>query len=265
MSDITSLERTLLARARGALEPTAADRGRIREQLAARMASASVVAASSASAPLPSHPLRHLIDAHRVALSSTVLTVGLVAFGAGYFLGQRNQKPIVTTVTQYGPSTIPRRHLPAPNTQAQQTPPAVPVDLPSSPPSLTSFPDRGRGGTGAKAAPSTATSAKSNDGSLSEELDLLRRAERTIRAGNSMVALGLLNELDARFPKGQMLDERAAARVMGNCQLTDPSSAKAMGQAYLGSHAQSVYTARVRSICHLDSENSPTGSRGAGN
>jgi hypothetical protein len=188
-------------------------------------------------------------------LSTAVISVGLVAFGAGYLLGQHNQKPVVTTIVHY---------LPAPNNEAAITPPAAPIDLPTNQPSLTSFPDRGRGGTGAKAAANTATSAKSNDGSLSEELDLLRRAERTIRAGNSMVALGLLNELDARFPKGQMLDERAAARVMANCQLADETAAKAMGQAYLGAHAQSVYAARVRSICHLDSEKSPTGSRGSG-
>jgi len=255
MSDITSLERTLLARAREVLEPTEADCGRIQQQLAARIASASVVEASSASPAVPTSPLRHLIDSHRVALSTAVISVGLVAFGAGYLLGQHNQKPVVTTIVHY---------LPAPNNEAAITPPAAPIDLPTNQPSLTSFPDRGRGGTGAKAAANTATSAKSNDGSLSEELDLLRRAERTIRAGNSMVALGLLNELDARFPKGQMLDERAAARVMANCQLADETAAMAMGQAYLGAHAQSVYAARVRSICHLDSEKSPTGSRGSG-
>ena len=255
MSDISSFERSLFARARGALEPTEADRGRIHQQLAARIASASVVEASSASPAVPTSPLRHLIDSHLVALSTAVISVGLVAFGAGYLWGQHSQKPVVTTVIQY---------LPAPNNEAPKSLAAAPNDLPTNQPSLTSFPDRGRGGTGAKAAANTATSAKLNDSSLSEELDLLRRAERTIRAGNSMVALGLLNELDARFPKGQMLDERAAARVMANCQLTDETAAKAMGQAYLGAHAQSVYAARVRSICHLDSEKSPTGSRGSG-
>jgi len=264
MSDINSLERALFARAREALEPTEADRGRIHQQLAARIASASLVAAPSASPPVPTSPLRHLIDSHLVALSTAVISVGLVAFGAGYLLGHHNQKPVVTTVIQYGPSTIPRRHLPAPNNDAAKAPPAAPIDLPTNQPSLTSFPDRGRGGTGAKAAANTATSAKSNDGSLSEELDLLRRAERTIRAGNSMVALGLLNELDARFPKGQMLDERAAARVMANCQLADETAAKVMGQAYLGAHAQSVYAARVRSICHLDAESGAKDSRGSG-
>jgi hypothetical protein len=255
MSDINALEHALLSRARNALEPTDTDRERNQQQLLARIAATSLVAAASATPSLPTGRLRHLVDSHLIAMGTVAAAAGLVAFGGGYLVGHHHRETTVKTIIEY---------VPAPNNEGVQRSPAAVVHSPQSPPSLTSFPDRGRSGTGAKAAASPAASTAVTDNALSEELDLLRRAERTIRAGDAMVALGLLGELDQRFPKGKLLEERAAARVMANCQLTDESSARSMGQSYLAAHPQSVYAARVRSICHLDSKDSMKDSHGGG-
>jgi hypothetical protein len=255
MSDINALERALLSRARGALEPTDTDRERNQQQLLGKVAATSVLAAAPTSSSLPTGRLRHLVDSHLVAMSTVAAVAGLVAFGGGYLLGHYHRETTVKTIIEY---------VPAPNDGIMEPPQSTPTNLPQNPPSLPSLPDRGRSGTGARAAASTAASEAVTDNALSEELDLLRRAERTIRAGDAMVALGLLSELDQRFSKGKLLEERAAARVMANCQLTDENSAKSMGQAYLGAHPQSVYGARVRSICHLDSTDSMKDSRGRG-
>ncbi len=85
-----------------------------------------------------------------------------------------------------------------------------------------------------------------------------------IRSNNPMVAIGLLSEMDHKYPKGQLLEERTAARAMANCQLVDEDSARLQGQAYLSAHGQSVYAARVRAICHLDSTDTAKESQGTG-
>jgi hypothetical protein len=186
----------------------------------------------------------------------TIGVTSIVAFGAGYLMGRHSQQPVVTTVVQ-------RVEVPAKQVPQIATVASISNSTPVT--SLTSFSDRGRGGTGAKVAAPPPSGTSSSGSALTEELDLLRRAERTIRAGDAMVALGLLSELDARFPRGQLLEERAAARVMANCQLTDATSARSMGEAYLRAHSQSVYAARVRSLCHLDAamkDSPPSGHKG---
>jgi hypothetical protein len=87
---------------------------------------------------------------------------------------------------------------------------------------------------------------------LIEELSLLRRAERAIRLNNGLLANGLLRELDARFPKGQLHEEREAARVMANCELSEPAERASIGGRFLAQHQQSVYAARVRAVCQID-------------
>ncbi len=243
MNDISRFELELMARAREAIEPTASDRVRLREQLTAKFALLSAAAAIPSVPVAKVHPLRHLLNSHLVALWAAALVAGTASFGAGYYKGYRARPLITKTVAV----TIPSSKDPS-----TSIPPPVPADIKLDPSSLASSSEWGHSGTRPKVTASAAPSANTVDNSLSEELDLLRRAERTIRAGNPLVALGLLRDLDQRFPKGQLLEERTAARVMANCQLADTDTARARGNAYLIAHPQSVYADRVRSICQLD-------------
>jgi hypothetical protein len=152
---------------------------------------------------------------------------GVIAFGAGYLVGHRSQTVVTKTVTVTAPESKPL---------SPSAPSPADVEVGLTPASLASASDWGRSGTRPKGATKAATSAEIAANSLLEELELLRRAERTIRSGNSQVALGLLRDLDERFPKGQLVEERAAARVMANlcyqvlcacdantCAMTKPS------------------------------------------
>ncbi len=244
MNDFPNLELELMARARAALEPAASDRSRLRERLATQIALLSTTAAIPSVPAARVRPLQHLLGSHLVALSAAAVVAGVVSFGAGYYAGYRARPPITKTIT----IAIPNSKSPLPSAASP-----IPADVKLDPASLASSSDWGHSGTRPRVAASAAPSANVADNSLSEELDLLRRAERTIRAGNSLVALGLLRDLDQRFPKGQLLEERTAARVMANCQLADAGTAMAQGNAYLIAHPQSVYADRVRSICQLDS------------
>ena len=250
MTDFARFQLELMARARDAIEPGSADRARLRESLASRLALTATAAAAS-SVP-GERSWRHLLNSHLTALSMVAAVVGITAFGAGYFAGHRVQTVIVKTVTTAGamqPSPL-------------ESPLAIPSP-PHEPASLASSSDWGHSGTRPRTTATAAPSANAPSNSLADELELLRRAERTIRNGNTLVALGLLRDLDEKFPNGQLLEERTAARVMANCQLADADEARARGNAYLLAHPQSVYADRVRALCQLDSKkpakDSPTG------
>jgi hypothetical protein len=85
----------------------------------------------------------------------------------------------------------------------------------------------------------------------SEELMLLSRAERAIRATQPLLALSFLDELDARFPSSTLLEERAAARLLAECALGNPGSRR-RAELFLRDRAASVYTDRVRRSCALE-------------
>jgi len=250
MTEIAKLELELVARARGALAPEPQDRTRLREVLFAKIAAGAVVS-GAASSVANVKPLRHLLNSHFAALSTVVAATATVAFAAGYVTGHHTHAVVVKTVT-----------VTQPQAEGNATPPPLsPTPAPQA--SLASSLDLGHSGARLRAAANTTPSASPSPNSLSEELELLRRAERTIRSGNSQVALGLLDELDARLPKGQLLEERTAARVMARCQLDSEDGARARGNAYLFAHGQSVYADRVRILCHLDSaKNAKDSSKG---
>ena len=133
MSDINALERALLSRARGALEPTDTDRERNQQQLLGRIAATSLLAAASTTPSWPTGRLRHLVDSHLVAMSTVAAAAGLVALGGGYLLGHYHRETTVKRIIEY---------VPAPNKGVSEPPQSTANSSPHSPPSLASFPDR---------------------------------------------------------------------------------------------------------------------------
>ena len=85
---------------------------------------------------------------------------------------------------------------------------------------------------------------------LDDEVRELRRIEKAVREQNPRLALVLLDQLDQTIPTGQLLEERAAARVMANCSLETPS-AQGSARAFAAKHPRSAYLARVIEICRL--------------
>ena len=81
-----------------------------------------------------------------------------------------------------------------------------------------------------------------------EELALLQRVERALRAKRASVAVALLAELDERFPETRLGEERQAARHIAECQLQLPESSR-RGERFLAERGSSVYAERVRATC----------------
>ena len=81
---------------------------------------------------------------------------------------------------------------------------------------------------------------------------MLQRARRALNAGNGRLALGLVQELDERFPKGILIEERRATRVLSLCMLSRTDEARRFAAEFEERHSGSVYAQRVRESCVAD-------------
>lgn len=93
---------------------------------------------------------------------------------------------------------------------------------------------------------------------LQEELELLQRVERAIRASNFEFALALLDELDTRFPNSRLHEERIAARAIADCRLERPGS-RLRAESFIAQHPKSVYSERLQIACAPTDETAGTG------
>jgi hypothetical protein len=83
-----------------------------------------------------------------------------------------------------------------------------------------------------------------------DELALLSRAERALRAGEAALALTFLDELDRHHPRSTLLEERTAARLLADCMREAPGASE-RAERFLHDHRVSVYSDRLQSTCAL--------------
>jgi hypothetical protein len=103
------------------------------------------------------------------------------------------------------------------------------------------------------------------DERFGEELALLQRAERAIRMGNGPLARSFIADLEARFPRTALRQERAAVLVLAACAAHEPDAIGA-ARAFVARHPNSVYIDRIRDACALDpSLVTPPDARGTSN
>jgi hypothetical protein len=258
--------------ARQVLSPSDEHQRRVRSALAARLA------AEGQTATLPVRAVR---VGRRIAsprLSRALEAAALVAAGFGlgvWFAETRAPETAAPSAARALADAEPREEVPPepareaplraePSQQPAspsppQAEPAVALSASSSaaaeasnarsrPAKPSSTGAHGRERTGA---PSRAAAA---DG-FAEELSLLRRAERATRSGDALLARSLIAELDARFPKTALRQERAALLVLVACATGEPA-AQAGAREFMERHEQSVHLDRIRSACQLDSAGS---------
>ncbi len=82
------------------------------------------------------------------------------------------------------------------------------------------------------------------------ELELLERAERSVRADNAALALSLLADFDAGYPHSKLIEERRAIEVMAHCQAR-ATDGTARAERFLRAHPSSVYAERIKEACRL--------------
>jgi hypothetical protein len=82
----------------------------------------------------------------------------------------------------------------------------------------------------------------------SDELALLRRAERAVRNDDAALALALIAELEASHPRSSLLEERRAVELLAYC-VAGSSDAPTRAQRFLREHPHSVHAGRISEKC----------------
>ncbi|HYP98870.1 MAG TPA: hypothetical protein VER96_09355 [Polyangiaceae bacterium] len=235
MSELGPRAREILRSGRDLNRPTDADRERVESALRERLGAALLLAESSKAVPAvrPRWPF----------VSSFVVGAGLV--GGGIFFGTRHAPEVASTPpaviavasTTNGVSQPP---LPAgvsvPELATSDTPEPVSAASPKPVSSATPEPVSER----------AVASARPAEDRLAQEVALLGRATSSLHAGHPADALKTLDEYQRRFPKGQLSEERRAARAQALCALGRQSEA-ATELARLA--PQSLAAARARQVC----------------
>lgn len=281
--NLDDLEQGLLQAARRDLGPSLADRERHQLRLSAQLREAAadeparspsitdsgarspLALGSSGVAPAGSSVSRAL----RVKLLGAGMVVGAVIGGwVGFGLGRSLPAPTVVELPRAPePDTPPsaRESSAAPaQRQTTATDEAPAAELPAGP----AQEESGASASGARDAPTadvtrtaatprraqrSATGVPVPEGSsLAVELSMLQRARRALNAHNGRLALGIVQELDERFPKGVLIEERRATRVLSLCMLERTEEARRFAAEFEARHSGSVYAQRVRESCVAD-------------
>jgi hypothetical protein len=100
------------------------------------------------------------------------------------------------------------------------------------------------GDTSAARTPNTRPSA-----AFLEAVQLLGRARRALDRGEPTLALGLLDDIDRRFPPDLLDEERAATRVLGLCASGESEAAVQLATRVFSGRPRSIYTRRIERSC----------------
>lgn len=194
----------------------------------------------------------------RVALVSAGVAAGVVLGGVfGFALGRSSAQMPPASAALVGSAGTDGRHEPQPAPPTLEAPAEVPAQVVQEPdkleemavsprsaePPQRSEPARGRRSAAVRSQP---------ESSLAVELSMLQRARRALNAENGRLALGIVQELDERFPRGVLLEERTATRILSLCLLGRDDEARSFGAEFLARHPSSVYAERVRASCATD-------------
>jgi hypothetical protein len=85
--------------------------------------------------------------------------------------------------------------------------------------------------------------------SFYEELSYVRRAQAALRDGQSALALGLMESLDALPTQGALWAERNMTKVLALCQLERAEEAISIAKRVLENEGGTTYGPRLRSSC----------------
>ncbi len=219
-------ERSLIAAARDAHDPSDAQRARVRNGLDVKLA-------AGVAAPL-------------LATSSAMAMVGKVAAGVALLAAVGTTAAhVATSGHKTSPHQIVSAQTPAPApapvpAAAAPAPPSAPSVLPSEPqPS----PPRPRAPAPRRAPVAAAPS------DLSGELALMTQISDATKRGEVARAERLLADYDQRYPAAQLAQERAAAGVLLECAAGRTAVARAQARRFLERWPRSPLVARINTSC----------------
>jgi len=232
------------------------DKARIRRQVLARVAAASLAAGvggATAGAPDANAATSELaggvagasasagIGATKIALAgaaTTTLIAGAVAIA--WFVGNHRESVAPTPAAPPPPvASFPSAALPTP--EPLPTAALVPKSMARAEPETVAA---GHEKVGRRHA--------ANGPTLERELPLLQSAQEALRNGDVDRALALLDLHARRFPEGMLAPERRAVHAMAVCRKSGRAAGQAEANEFLREAPGSPLAARVRAVCALD-------------
>ncbi len=236
MSELTPEARRMLMAARAAAEPTEADRARVAALIAGTLA---VTGTSTAAASVAAKGSSAVGTGLWMKLGAMVL----VSFGGGYALHAytattKEVVPHAQVVSHAMPHAQPTAAR-APSTTS--TAPAKALD-PTSAPRPIHAPTKRSAHTRSHVAEDIVPSP------IADEIAMLGRADAALQQGDPKAALRALQDHAARFPDGELRQERWGLRVIALCTLNVDDAARE-SRLFLQRHAHSVLAQRVESAC----------------
>lgn len=258
MTEFDPEEEAVLESARRALSPPDAVTRRMRAALLVKVAAPGIVvgasAAASSAAAASASAAGGAVAGAKIAVGAGLLkaaagvttAVLLVTATSPYWLSE----PTPTTTSPPAAAPAPATTTPTSAGRARTAPDAKHSRAArSASPSITSPP------TGIPApAPSvtvrrTPALGDTPEQRLQVELDLLKRAQQAIQAGQAGLALDLLAQLDAEHPASSLGQEREVARVLALCGADRVAAARQVAQRVLAASPNSLYAGRIQASC----------------
>jgi hypothetical protein len=234
MKELSPRAQELVRAARHADDPTPADQDRVRKGLARTLAAGVVVGALAGAGKGAMAGVSLKIV---VATAVTVAAVG-GAITTGVVIHRRAPPPVVTRSIAEPPPRLPARKV-------------IPAPIPSLPAATQPASGPVAAEPVAKQRPARVTHRRPrlSGATLEAETRELRQVQAALRAGRPDEALALLKEQAARYPRGELLQERSAARILALCALKRKREALASLARFQRSYPRSPLLARVQAAC----------------
>ncbi|MBN1609363.1 MAG: hypothetical protein JW940_22220 [Polyangiaceae bacterium] len=236
--------RRIMDAAREAYGPSQADRTRIGEALALKLAAATTATAAAHSAAA-ARPLAMKL----IAVCGKLAIVGALAGGlaaAGYSYWGASGSPAVS------PSAPGVSSRSAPRTGVA---PHVVSEMRGTPAEFASVANEPAAPAQASATRTSQRLSRADPAQPSQgpdvegEVALLGAAQKALASGQPKRALALLEQHQRRFPSAALTQERNAVRIMALCKLGQTARARREAAAFGRQSPESPLTERVRAVC----------------
>ena len=248
MDELGPDEKPWLDALRGADEPTAADRARVRAAVMASIATgaagAGVAALGKSGAVAKAAKVGFFAGAAwKIGLAAVVVSVAggaAVVTRAERAHGTVTLAPSATSAASMGAAKVEA------TTAAEAPPPRSSVDAPAEArPDDEQSPVVATGKHGSRTAPRAAASSADD---LDGELQLLTQAQRALERGDPAAALTALAQHRREHPQGALSIEREGLRAVASCE-AKRSDGKALADRFVARNPSSPLVARVRAAC----------------
>jgi hypothetical protein len=236
-------------------EPTAADRDRIRKNVALQLTAGATVAATWVVAEHGSWLLRggSLAAWLKGATLATILVGAGIATTHFWSVSSPPPPAVETQIPAVNVRTVERQGEVFPS-KGENAPPSTPKTETSETPPVDDTVVTNSKRTGSPTVTTKNQAYSASTGNLEAELVLIGQAQRALKAGQPGEALRSLDEHQRRFPAGVLSFERAGVRTVALCQSGRLDEGRTAARNYLRKVPNSVLSKRIRVACQMTDE-----------